>query len=73
MSESRSRERRFLGWARFTQRPEFKLWIVEQLTFGVSLAGLAMGDQVNANQTRHRVGCIVGAVSRPRRQRASGQ
>ena len=38
---------------RHTYLPEFKRWIVEQaLQPGVSLAGLAMGNQVNANQLR---------------------
>ena len=38
---------------RHTYLPEFKHWIVEQaLQPGMSLAGLAMGNQVNANQLR---------------------
>lgn len=38
---------------RHTYLPEFKHWIVEQAQQpGVSLAGLAMGNQVNANQLR---------------------
>lgn len=38
---------------RHTYLPEFKRWIVEQaLQPGMSLAGLAMGNQVNANQLR---------------------
>ena len=38
---------------RHTYLPEFKQWIVEQaLQPGMSLAGLAMGNQVNANQLR---------------------
>jgi transposase-like protein len=38
---------------RHTYLPEFKHWIVEQsLLPGMSLAGLAMGNQVNANQLR---------------------
>ena len=33
--------------------PEFKLWIVEQaLTSGMSVAALAMTNQINANQLR---------------------
>ena len=36
-----------------TYLPEFKDWMVEQaLQPGMSLAGLAMGNQVNANQLR---------------------
>lgn len=38
---------------RHTYLPEFKHWIVEQARLpGVSLAGLAMSHQVNANQLR---------------------
>jgi transposase-like protein len=38
---------------RHTYLPEFKHWIVVQaLLPGMSLAGLAMGNQVNANQRR---------------------
>ena len=38
---------------RHTYLPEFKHWMVEQaLQPGMSLAGLAMGNQVNANQLR---------------------
>jgi transposase len=38
---------------RHTYLPEFKRWMVEQaLQPGMSLAGLAMGNQVNANQLR---------------------
>ena len=38
---------------RHTYLPEFKQWMVEQAQQpGVSLAGLAMGNQVNANQLR---------------------
>lgn len=38
---------------RHTYLPEFKRWIVEQAQLpGVSLAGLAMSNQVNANQLR---------------------
>lgn len=38
---------------RHTYLPEFKRWIVEQaLQPGMSLAGLAMNNQVNANQLR---------------------
>ena len=34
--------------------PEFKAWIVEQACLpGMSVAGLAMRNQVNANQLRH--------------------
>lgn len=34
--------------------PEFKTWIVEQACVpGMSVAGLAMRNQVNANQLRH--------------------
>ena len=38
---------------RHTYLPEFKHWMVEQARQpGMSLAGLAMGNQVNANQLR---------------------
>lgn len=38
---------------RHTYLPEFKQWMVEQARLpGMSLAGLAMGNQVNANQLR---------------------
>ena len=38
---------------RHTYLPQFKSWIVEQAQLpGVSLAGLAMSNQVNANQLR---------------------
>ncbi len=38
---------------RHTYLPEFKRWIVQQAQLpGVSLAGLAMSNQVNANQLR---------------------
>lgn len=38
---------------RHTYLPEFKQWMVEQAQQpGMSLAGLAMGNQVNANQLR---------------------
>ena len=38
---------------RHTYLPEFKHWMVERaLQPGMSLAGLAMGNQVNANQLR---------------------
>jgi transposase-like protein len=38
---------------RHTYLPEFKHWMVEQaLQPGMSLAGLAMGNQVNVNQLR---------------------
>ena len=38
---------------RHTYLPEFKRWMVEQARQpGMSLAGLAMGNQINANQLR---------------------
>ena len=42
---------------RHTYMPAFKHWIVEQSKLpGMSLAGLAMSNQVNANQLRRWVG-----------------
>ena len=38
---------------RHTYAPAFKRWVVEQaMQPGISLAGLAMSNQVNANQLR---------------------
>jgi transposase len=59
---------------RHTYVPAFKRWIVEQaMQPGMSLAGLAMSNQVNANQLRrwvqlhgnHRAGPITAAALLP--------
>ena len=51
---------------RHTYLPEFKHWIVEQAQQpGMSLAGLAMGNQVNANQLRRWVQLHCKRVDAP--------
>lgn len=50
---SGERVKRTNARGRHTYLPEFKRWIVEQAQLpGMSLAGLAMSNQINANQLR---------------------